>query len=216
MATTRFIPYNLFAELNSQKNHSSREVVGILPYSVAFTPSSHNYYLISEDRQDTIASFTVKNTGTEIIPISGYTLAKEFTLLTPLPSFLFPDEVFEFDIEFNPTESGNIFRTFSLKSKHTLSGNSLLLYGESEDLWDHVAEVDGMLNSLWVFLQASVQDPLLDDGPYLNLFSTNYGFENHQMINTTSSPIQITLQNSGTQPLILSDFAVTGNFRIVP
>lgn len=208
--------YQQFADINSQKNHSSREVVQTLPYSVVFTPSSHNYYLISGDRQDTVATFTVKNTGTDIITISGYTLAEEFTLLTPLPSFLFPEETFTFDIEFNPKVSGNIFRTFSLKSKQAITGNSLLLYGESEDLWDHVADVNGMLNSLWVFLQASVQTPLLDEGPYLNLFSTNYGFETHQMINTTSSPIQITLQNSGTAPLVLSDFVVTGNFRIVP
>ena len=212
---TRYIDYSVFAGRNNPQNHSSRAISDMLPYSVSYTPVTKNYYIVSNTDKDTLATFSVKNMGKEIIKVTGHTINQNFLVKSDIPYLIFPGESFDLTIEFVPTVSGNVFGTFYLNSVEAISSNSLTLFGNSEAVWDYVASVDASLDALWDFLKASIREPLLVTGPYLNLSSTAVGFTLDQVIGTTSNSITIPLINSGTTELILSDFTVTGDFRIV-
>lgn len=213
---TRFINYGDFVSRNRHQNHSSRLINDTLPYAITFSPVSKNYYINASDDKDVLETFSVKNVGNNIIIITGYVIDSNFKLVSDIPYLLFPEETAEITIEYTPKVVGSIFGNFYFKSAEAISGNSLLLYGTAVELWDHVSQVDDMLNALWVFLQGSVQDPLLSTEPFLNLNSVNYGFPVQQTINTTSGILTIPLNNSGTSELIIDNLVITGDFRIVP
>ena len=213
-----FIPYSEFKLKNIHQTHSSRVLGTVAPYDVLFTPNSSWLYSLADGREDTVATFTVKNVGSSPIFIDGYNLSSQFRLLTELPTSLFPNQSFSFDIEYFSTEVGNFIGSFSLKSAQDRNNNIAMLRGtyRVDEGWTHIADIDEMLNSLWTFLQASVQPALVENEPVLSLPAITYAFVEEQTEDTTSSFIQVPIQNSGTLPLNISDFTVTGNFSIIP
>lgn len=83
--------------------------------------------------------------------------------------------------------------------------------------WNHIADINGMLNSLWGFLQRSVRPALNgESGPSLSVPTTSVVFASQVDVGKESEIYNLVLTNTGDAELVLTDPIVDGDFKIVP
>ena len=147
-----------------QANHSSRVFVNSLGISVL--PTLLTFPSITVNQESEEQSSVVRNSGIRDLTISDISKSGQFDFTSDCPEVLGPGESCTINAKFVPTIVGAAAGSITVRTNGgtrqiRLLGNALADSGN----WDHIADIDGMLNSLWGFLQRSVR-PALNGGKW--------------------------------------------------
>lgn len=197
-----------------QANHSSRVFVNSLGISVL--PTLLTFPSITVNQESEEQSSVVRNSGIRNLTINDISKSGQFDFTSDCPEVLGPGESCTINVKFVPTIVGAAAGSITVRTNGgtrqiRLLGNALADSGN----WDHIADIDGMLNSLWGFLQRSVQPAIVDSGPLLSLSNTSVDFTEVN-VDSSSNIFTYTITNAGNQPLIIDDISISGDFEIVP
>ena len=211
-----YISLTDFAKGNPLVNHSSREIPlwqkGKPPYGLTI-PKEQLFFggvvleLIKTNNLELI------NTGIKPLQINNITLnGAGYVLPEELPKIIYPGKSVILPVSFQPMSYGLLVAI--LKVDAGIGGTyQFRLLGQG--VWDHVGAVTDMLNSLWGFLQRSVQPAIVASGPSLSLSNTSVDFTEVN-VDSSSNIHTYTITNAGNQPLIIDDISISGDFEIVP
>lgn len=201
-----------------QANHSSRVFVNSLGISVL--PTLLTFPSITVNQESEEQSSVVRNSGIRDLTISDISKSGQFDFTSDCPEVLGPGESCTINVKFVPTIVGAAAGSITVRTNGgtrqiRLLGNALADSGN----WDHIADIDGMLNSLWGFLQRSVRPALKGEvvsGPSLSVPTTSVVFASQVDVGEESEIYTLVLTNTGDAELVLTDPIVDGDFEIVP
>ena len=199
-----------------QANHSSRVFVNSLGISVL--PTLLTFPSITVNQESEEQSSVVRNSGIRDLTISDISKSGQFDFTSDCPEVLGPGESCTINVKFVPTIVGAAAGSITVRTNGgtrqiRLLGNALADSGN----WDHIADIDGMLNSLWGFLQRSVRPALKgESGPSLSVPTTSVVFASQVDVGEESEIYTLVLTNTGDAELVLTDPIVDGDFEIVP
>lgn len=201
-----------------QANHSSRVFLNSLGISVL--PTLLTFPSITVNQESEEQSSVVRNSGIRDLTISDISKSGQFDFTSDCPEVLGPGESCTINVKFVPTIVGAAAGSITVRTNGgtrqiRLLGNALADSGN----WDHIADIDGMLNSLWGFLQRSVRPALkgeVESGPSLSVPTTSVVFASQVDVGEESEIYTLVLTNTGDAELVLTDPIVDGDFEIVP
>ena len=205
-----------FSKANPLVNHSSREIPlwqkGKPPYGLTI-PKEQLFFGSVVFGLVKTNNLELTNTGIKPLQIRSITLnGAGYVLPEELPKIIYPGKSVILPVSFQPNSYGLLAAI--LKVDAGIGGTyQFRLLGQG--VWDHVGAVTDMLNSLWGFLQRSVQPAIVDSGPSLSLSNTSVDFTEVN-VDSSSNIFIYTITNAGNQPLIIDDISISGDFEIVP
>lgn len=198
-----------------QANHSSRvflNSLGISTTLLTFPPTAVNQE--SEEQ-----SSVVRNSGIRDLTIRDISKSGQFDFTSDCPEVLGPGKSCTINVKFVPTIVGAAAGSITVRTNGGTRQIRLLGNAVDSGNWDHIADIDGMLNSLWGFLQRSVRPALkgeVESGPSLSVPTTSVVFASQVDVGKESEIYTLALTNTGDAELVLTDPIVDGDFEIVP
>ena len=212
-----FIPLEDYIRDNPLVNHSSREIPlwqkGKAPYGLTI-PEEQLYCGGLVLGMTKINVLTLMNTGIKPLHIENIMLTGSgYTLPTELPKIIYPNRSVELPITLLATEYGLLPAILRIDAGIGGVYQFRLL---ARGIWDHTLAVTGMLNSLWEFLQRSVQPAIISNGPKLSVSNTSIEFVGTINVGETSDIRTLIISNAGNEPLTIDNLSVSGEFEIVP
>lgn len=203
-----------------QANHSSRVFVNSLGISVL--PTLLTFPSITVNQESEEQSSVVRNSGIRNLTINDISKSGQFDFTSDCPEVLGPGESCTINAKFVPTIVGAAAGSITVRTNGgtrqiRLLGNAI---AEVDSNWDHIADIDGMLNSLWGFLQRSVRPALKGESgpsrPSLSVPTTSVVFASQVDVGEEFEIYTLVLTNTGDAELVLTDPIVDGDFEIVP
>ena len=198
--------------------HSSRViplwVKGDPPYRITVAEDGLDFGSVLLGTPKTQA-IHITNSGFHPMHITTVTLTGNaaFSLPTIVDMKLSAGEVLELPVVFTPTVYGPVLGHLDLTFDNT---DPVSLRVKGSGVNDLIGLVDRMLNNLFGFLQRATLPALTTAGPLLSLSTTNIKYVDEVVVNGFSPVTEVVISNPGTQPLLLTDILITGEFEIVP
>lgn len=224
-----FIPFGEFRKDFRDRRHSSRVYgdceITLWPYQVDVSPKAIEFGQVETGTVSPLRNGTLKNVGHRTLRNLTVRVLGDFTLSGVVPDELPPGESTVIKLAFAPKRSGRATGGVHVEADNVQGNHLITLVGNGDgdpvdpepgDDWNHVADINAMLDGLWGFIQRSVGPALTGDGPAVSLPSTSVVFSTEVEVGEQSPIVQFVITNTGNETLVLNNFAVTGDFELVP
>lgn len=223
-----YAEYETFLDGNDHSSRVFGEPETRRPYDGDVSPAALSFGSVNVGSTSTLIG-TFKNVGYRSLPISAINAVGDYEITTtcPIGGELPVDGQCQISVRFKPVRAGTATGGVYVNTGNAAGAEFIRLTGvgvggtvppdpEPGDGWNHAAAVDQMLNSLFSFIQRSVQPALVTSGPVISLPNTTVEFETEVIVGAESQLVTFTIQNAGNQPMVLDNLNVSGEFELVP